>query len=258
MSEEKEKNVLKEFIKPHILKKYRKLIGYSIDEVSKRTGIPKNKLEYSENVEMVLDVQELDKISYLYRVPFGDFLLDSVNEDDFLRVVKSKFQNPDDVSIFLKFYKVFSDFINDMILLGIFPEKETDTETHEIEHDYYYLLENRKDLENKGIYVFYIPSSVADYIHVNYDGYECYLVGVHGVYVPERMRDLSYMRYVFGDLFVINVVKVLDNENMPILDKIRVYNLLYDALDLDINVNTYEYFDNMVLYFKNLYKSEMH
>ncbi|MEM5877419.1 MAG: helix-turn-helix transcriptional regulator [Candidatus Aenigmatarchaeota archaeon] len=255
MSEEKERDVLKEFIKPHILKKYRELIGYSIDEVSKKTGIPKNRLEFSENVEIDLTVQELDKISYLYRVPFGDFLFDSVNEDNFLQVVRSKFQNPDDVSIFLKFYRVFSDFINDMILLGIFPEKETYTEPNDIEHNYYYLLENRQELENKGVYVFYIPSSVPDYIHVNYDGYECYLVGVHGVYVPERMRDLSYMRYVFGDLFIMNIVKTLDNENIPILDKIKIYNLLYDALDLDININTYEYFDNMVLYFKNLYKS---
>ncbi|MEM5878018.1 MAG: hypothetical protein QXF12_04015 [Candidatus Aenigmatarchaeota archaeon] len=253
MDEKKEGNLLKKFIKPHILKSYRKMIGYSTDEVSKKTGIPIDKLERSENIEVELNTQELDQISYLYRIPIGYLFLDSINEDYFLDIIKSKFKNPDDISIFLKFYRVFVNFVNEMILLGIFSEKDNILESNGIQYNYYYLLQKRRDLEDKGIYVFYIPSSVDDYVHISYDGYECYLVGVQDVYKPKEMRDLGYMRYILGDLLLNQLVQVLDDENIDFKKKIRLYNFLYNALELDLNVNTYEYFDNMVKYLKVLY-----
>lgn len=253
MDEEKERGLLKKFIKPHILKGYREMIGYSISEVSKITGIPKDRLERSENVEVELTVQELDKISYFYRIPLSYLFLDSINEEYFLDVIKSKFKNPDDISIFLKFYRIFVDFINEMILLGIFSEKENNVDSDGAEYDYYYLLHKRNDLEDKGIYVFYIPSSLPDYVYINNDGYECYLVGVQDIYKPERMRDLGYMRYILGDLFLSQIVQVLDNENIELNRKIKLYNFLYNALELDLSINTYEYFDNMVKYLKVVY-----
>lgn len=253
MSDKNEKNLLRKLIKPHILKSYREMIGYSINEVSKRTGIPIDKLERSENMEVELNTQELDQISHLYRIPIGYLFLDSINEDYFLDIIKSKFKNPDDISIFLKFYRVFVVFINEMILLGIFSEKDDILESNETQYDYYYFLHNRKDLEDNGIYVFYIPSSKEDYVHINYEGYECYLVGVQDVYKPKEMRDLGYMRYILGDLLLNKLVQVLDDENIDFKKKIRLYNFLYDTLELDLSVNTYEYFDNMVKYLKVLY-----
>lgn len=256
MDDEKDRNLLKRFIKSHILKEYRKMIGYSVSEVSKITGIPKDRLERSENIKVELTVQELDKISQLYRIPLDYLFLDSIDEECFLYVIKSKFKNPDDISIFLKFYRVFVEFVNEMILLGIFTEKEEDVDSDGLEYDYRYLLHSRRDLEEKGIYVFYIPSNTPDYVHINKDGYECYLVGVQGIYKTERMRDLGYMRYILGDLFLNQIVQVLDNENIDLKDKLRLYNFLYNTLELDLSINTYEYFDNMVKYFKVLYNQK--
>ncbi|MEM4484221.1 MAG: helix-turn-helix transcriptional regulator [Candidatus Methanomethylicia archaeon] len=256
MNEENEKIMLNKYIKPHVLKGYRQMIGYSIDEVSKKTGIPKDRLERSENIEVELAVHELYKISNLYRIPLGHLFLDSVNEEYFLNIIKAKFNNPDDISMFLKFYRIFFNFIKEMISLGVLPHKDKDVDRDKVEYDYQYLLEKRNDLENEGIYVFYVPSNVYDYVYTNNDGYECYLVGILDLYKPEKMRDFGYMRYIFGDLFLKQLVQALDDKNLDLNGKIRLYNLLYNALELDLSINTYEYFDNMVNYFKVLYSQK--